>query len=176
MSRWNPVPRPVCQQCGVEFTPKSNRSLSKARFCTRTCYGKWRSANPAARAHMAVIAGNMKGRKRSNPRLGPANPAWKGGVTTRRRHGNYVQVRYVHCPPFLAVMARKDGYVMEHRLVMALWIGRPLLRSEVVHHLNHDPLDNRRSNLELWPDNRSHKLAEAGRCVPAAAIPLSLTA
>jgi hypothetical protein len=40
---------------------------------------------------------------------------------------------------------------------------------EAVHHVNHDPLDNRRNNLELWPDNRSHKLAEHGRYVEGAA-------
>jgi len=66
-------------------------------------------------------------------------------------------------------MARKDGYVMEHRLVMAEWCGHLLTRTETVHHLNHKPLENERTNLELWPDNRSHKLAEHGRFVEGAA-------
>jgi hypothetical protein len=70
--------------------------------------------------------------------------------------------------PF-ASMSRKDGYVMEHRLIMARWIGRALLRIECVHHRDHDPLNNTRTNLELWPDNRSHKLAEHGRFVIGAA-------
>ena len=100
---------------------------------------------------------------------GPTNPAWKGGVTYRKRRGNYVSVRYVRCPSEFAPMARTDGYVMEHRLVMAKWIGHALIRTECVHHINHNPLDNRRSNLELWPDNRSHKLAEHGRDVRGAA-------
>jgi hypothetical protein len=100
---------------------------------------------------------------------GQNNPAWKGGVTHRRRRGNYVVVRYVRCPPALASMARKDGYVMEHRLVMARWIGRALLRVECVHHVDHNPLNNARSNLELWPCNRSHKMAEHGRFVVGAA-------
>ena len=87
----------------------------------------------------------------------------------RKRRGNYVQVRYVRAPADASIMARKDGYVMEHRLVMARWVGRTLLRSEVVHHVDHDPLNNARSNLELWPDNRSHKLWEHGRFVEGAA-------
>ena len=62
-------------------------------------------------------------------------------------------------------MARADGYIMEHRLVMAQWVGRVLERSEVVNHLNHDPRDNRPENLELWPDNGSHKRGEVGRFV-----------
>jgi len=72
-------------------------------------------------------------------------------------------------------MARADGYVMEHRLVMAKRIGRPLLRVEVVHHGDHKPLNNDPSNLELWPDNRSHKMAEHGRIAEGAANRLFLT-
>jgi hypothetical protein len=60
------------------------------------------------------------------------------------------------------LMARRDGYVMEHRLVMAGLVGRPLQRVEVVHHVNHDPQDNQPENLELWPNNRLHKLWEHG--------------
>ena len=107
---------------------------------------------------------------------GARNPAWKGGATYRKRHGNYVSVRYVRCPLEFISMARKDGYVMEHRLVMATWVGRPLSREETVHHVDHDPLNNPRPNLELWPDNRSHKLAEHGRFVEGAANRLFQTA
>ncbi len=39
---------------------------------------------------------------------------------------------------------------LEHRLVMARVVGRPLLAEETVHHRNGDRLDNRPNNLELW--------------------------
>ena len=39
--------------------------------------------------------------------------------------------------------------VYEHQLVMEKSIGRRLNKGEVVHHINHDTLDNRIENLEL---------------------------
>ncbi len=122
-------------------------SQGAGKFCSRACRNKvHRNTGPRG----------------PNPKLqGQNNPAWKGGVTLKRAHGNYKGVRYVRCPPALMSMARADGYVMEHRLVMALSLGRPLLRSEVVHHIDHNPANNAVENLMLFASNRDHKLYEA---------------
>ena len=108
--------------------------------------------------------------------MGAENLAWQGGVTYRKRHGNYVSVRYVRAPKWALPMARKDGYVMEHRLVMAQMLGRLLARTECVHHLDHDPLNNDPTNLELWPTNQAHKLGEFGRLAEGAANRVSQVA
>lgn len=74
--------------------------------------------------------------------LGSKNPRWKGGKKIDK--DGYILVKRRDHP-----FANASGYVYEHRLVMEEIIGRYLTRSEDVHHINHDRLDNRIENLQL---------------------------
>jgi HNH endonuclease len=65
----------------------------------------------------------------------------------------YVLV-YVHPEHRFSAMARAGSRVMEHRLVMAEHLDRPLASDEFVHHRNGMRDDNRIENLELW--TRAH--------------------
>ena len=83
---------------------------------------------------------------------GPLHPSWTGG---RVRHGKYWKVSVSPEHPMFSMAQSRNGYryryyVLEHRLVMANHLGRPLLASEDVHHKNGDTSDNSIENLELW--------------------------
>lgn len=166
-----PMVSTTCTECGQTFEvwPRTLRRV-KAPTCSRQCNGKARGRQWATHAHKGRAAWTATSEASYRAKMsGELNPAWKGGVTYKRPKGNYVGPRYVRCPPDLMVMARSDGYVMEHRLVMARWIGRPLTRTECVNHVDHDPRNNVRENLDLWPTNADHKRGEVGRFVEGVA-------
>ncbi len=63
----------------------------------------------------------------------------------------------------MAAMRNGQGYVREHRLVMADYIGRPLTPDEDVHHRDHDRGNNDIGNLELMVKADHHALHAADR-------------
>jgi len=70
------------------------------------------------------------------------SPFWKGGRI--KDYYGYIQVLNPSHPN-----ANKDGYIYEHRLVMAKNLGRALSPKEQVHHINGIKNDNRIENLKL---------------------------
>jgi len=91
---------------------------------------------------------------RSRGSRGDGNPDWKGGRYIEPAKG-YVLVRQPSHP-----RARANGYVLEHLLVAETMLGRPLTATERVHHLNHNPADNRPDNLRIYGTNAEHLVAE----------------
>lgn len=89
---------------------------------------------------------------------GEKHYAWKGRSIDKN---GYV---VVHCKGH--PNARKHThYIFEHRLVMEDAIGRFLLPTEVVHHINGVKNDNRIENLQLFDSNGEHLAHELnGRC------------
>ncbi len=78
-------------------------------------------------------------------RSGVRHHNWNGG---KHITNGYVFVLIKPDSPYSS-MAVSNGYVMEHRLVMAQHLQRPLTRNETVHHINGNTQDNRIENLQL---------------------------
>lgn len=75
------------------------------------------------------------------------HPNYKGGRA--KASGGYIVVKLSPDDPYFCMADKANGYVKEHRLVMARALGRPLEKHETVHHINGDPADNDIENLQL---------------------------
>lgn len=79
-------------------------------------------------------------------RSGSKNRQWRGGKTSSR---GYIYITLDRNDPYYLMQGKNRGYVGEHRVVMARYLGRCLTEEEIVHHKNGDRSDNRIENLDL---------------------------
>lgn len=118
-----------CQRCGRERRVQLLAGEPRNKLC-RSCVGLGRHPSKATIAKIS----------REN------STSWKGG---RQDNGDgYILVKLQPDDVFRP-MADKRGYILEHRLVMARSLNRPLQPWEIVHHKNGIRDDNRIQNLRL---------------------------
>jgi hypothetical protein len=96
--------------------------------------------------------------QRTGPRAGAGAPTWKGGKKILK---GYLWLWQPDHP-----RASKSGYVAEHRLIAEGMLGRHLLRSEVVHHRDGDPMNNSPANLQVFDSNADHLRHELSGRIP----------
>ena len=75
---------------------------------------------------------------------------WKGGRS--RTPEGYIKI----WQPAHPRATKRDGYVLEHILVMETMLGHGLPEGSVVHHCNRNRSDNRPYNLRLFLSNSEH--------------------
>lgn len=94
-------------------------------------------------------AGRLRRYRNNHHTKGRNNPIWRGGITFDKN--GYV---LIHKPnhPFKNVR----GYVQLHRLIMEKHLGRYLIPTEIVHHINGIKTENVFSNLCLFESNSKH--------------------
>lgn len=117
-----------CEICGWYFKTKKSH-LKRRKTCSRACGGVKK---------MDMYLGE------SNPNYGnrgELNPIYKGGYVSNY---GYKMIKVRENPN-----AQKDGYVLEHRLIMSEFLGRPLRADEHIHHIDGDKLNNDISNLMI---------------------------
>ena len=87
-------------------------------------------------------------------------PTWNGGRSLHKDGYIWATVREgdaIGMAMLSPSSLRESSYdVQEHRLTMAHQLGRPLDKSERVHHINGDKTDNRIENLKLFSNQSEH--------------------
>ena len=86
---------------------------------------------------------------------GDKSPNWKGGRNKTQQ--GYILIK-VFESDFFYPMTNANGYILEHRLVMAKQLGRNLQKWELVHQKNGVRDDNCLENLELTASIREHSI------------------
>lgn len=110
--------------------------------------GKKRSKETINKMRVASVGREAWNKGKKCPNIsGDKHPMWKSGINTTK---NKI---FIYSPnhPF-----QKRNYVLEHRLVMEKHLGRFLKPNEIIHHINHNPKDNRIENLMLFKNNKEH--------------------
>lgn len=161
----------ICRSCGYpssNFFLKKLKELQEAGAKRASELGKpvLKNRDPWYYPHQCKICGKAVWHQKKdlhracsdcayivrNTSSGEEHPNWKGG---RYISGDYILVKVQPDSPYFP-MTHATGYVLEHRLVMAMSIGRCLEDSEVVHHIDGNRQHNEESNLELLPNNHEH--------------------
>lgn len=153
-----------CQNCGREFRAYPSRvKAGKAKYCSRGCYAAALSKITgqdhfrSGVKHTAKSRAKMSAARRATAKRGRENPNFKGHWMIRGyRHLNVAALPLEQADLAAEMLAKGRTGIPEHRLVMALHLGRPLGSSEVVHHRNGIKDDNRIENLEL-SNHTNHK-------------------
>ena len=134
----------TCINCNCEFKTHDKRR----KYCSMQCSPKRKNIKIIKKCEQCNkkinVPRHLINRKKfcslkcraNNQRTTPSekHPNWKGGRVIQKGY---------------AFVFFEKKYILEHRLIMEKHIKRKLKKSEIVHHINEDKLDNRIGNLKI---------------------------
>lgn len=136
--------------CGTIFHPTNQQlRLGRGEFCSRKCAGTKVSLRLKGVKKSDLHVQHMR-LSRIGKRLGSQNPNWRGGEYVSR--GRFFVRNPTH------PNAGQNGYLERARFVVSEKLGRALIGSETVHHINENKLDDQLINLYLFPSDSEHTL------------------
>jgi hypothetical protein len=143
--------RQIARERGVRVFGKGNRNREYSQDQVMDMATRWHageSQDSIAKSYGTIQTTISKllrqhGVRSKNERK---NPRPKFGKVASGEGYQLIWIDHDH--PYVKMRTR-SGYVPEHRLVMAAHLGRPLVSSEHVHHIDGDRMNNKIDNLQL---------------------------
>lgn len=150
-----------CLNCGEKcFIPRWKFKKRGYGFCNRSCISKYymnknhpfkgkhhteESKQKMSKKLKGKVLSEERKQNLSNAFKGEKSYRWKGGKT--RHGGGYVLIN---------TGDNNKRQELEHYLVMEQALGRPLKRTEVIHHIDGDKTNNKMENLKLCSGQSEH--------------------
>lgn len=129
----------ACLDCGKERWVRIEADQPANMRC-HACGVKKRAYSEEGKRQLRLAAEKVTHKK------GSESPKWCGGRHSDKK--GYIHV-WISPDDFFYPMAQSNGYVLEHRLVMAKYLGRCLQSWELVHHkgIRYTGIENKSDNL-----------------------------
>jgi len=145
-----------CVTCGKQFLGQKHNS----KYCSMKCMGVDRSKQP-----IICKKCGKKFRAQGTKRKYCSNACYYSVDRHTGRQNEVIKKGYrlIYCPNHPNCDIK--GYYPEHRLIIENSIGRILFWEEIVHHINHNKLDNRIENLKIM-NRGAHKWLHVRESTP----------
>jgi hypothetical protein len=176
------VPRSQCQQCGAECVFYGKQKVT-GRFCSKPCYDEWQARQRIARicewcskefSVQPSFLTRQTARFCSRACYTMAAPKNRAGHLHNGRPAVIDSSGYVRVYEPTHPAAFGNGQILEHRLVMSNFLGRPIRSDEHVHHVNGVKTDNRIENLVVLGHSQHSSLTGQERAAALAAMQAEL--
>jgi hypothetical protein len=129
----------TCKNWFYKQPSDSKKYWKKKKYCSILC------------SRTLIKKGTIPWNKGLPGLKGKNSPSYKGGKNVGKN--GYVRI----------LIEGKGTYAYEHRIAMETFLGRKLVKGEIIHHKNHDRTDNRIENLELMIKNSYDSLETKNR-------------